>query len=137
MTKPRQTTLQIDRQIIVEEFAALDREVENYRPRIQRYEKLRQLILDWYPDVAPEEEITVPGVQCDILITSRDNVRSVSMEGKSKLFKLWGPRGFLTKCSVMLKSLPDPKDPESLYTVQALTGPRHLHVMIREVKTST
>jgi hypothetical protein len=119
------------RQIIVEEYAALDREIENYRPRLQRHEKLRQLILDWYPHVDPNLEITVPGISCEILISARDIVRSITPEGKTALYKLWGLQGFIAKAHIFLKLLPDPKDPEQLYTVQALTGPRHLHVVAK------
>ena len=119
------------RQRLMEEFAALDREIENYRPRIQRHEKLRLLILDWHKDVPPDEEVTVPGLSCDILITARDNVRGVTLEGKQKLFRLWGPKAFIARAHVLLKALPDPRDEEGLYTKQALTGPRHLHVMHR------
>lgn len=119
------------RQKLIQEYIALDREVQDFKPRIYRHEKLRQLILDWYPSVSPEEEITVQAENCDIVISSRDKVRSVSAEGKKKLWKLWGPRDFIAKCHVHLKSLPDPDDREGLYTQQAYTGPRHLHVMTR------
>jgi hypothetical protein len=70
-------------------------------------------------------------LSCDVLISARDNVRSVTMAGKQKLFRLWGPKSFIAKATVLLKNLPDPKDEEALYTIQALTGPRHLHVMTR------
>jgi hypothetical protein len=116
---------------LIEEFASLDREIENYLPRIQRHQKLRQLILDWHKDALPEEEITVAGATCDILISSRDKIRTVTPEGKRKLFRLWGPKAFIARSQVLLKALPDPKDEDGLYTEQALTGPRHLHVMAR------
>jgi len=119
------------RQALVEEYARLDQEVESFKPRLQRHEKLRQLILDWHGNLAPEAEATVPGETCDIIITSRDRVRTVTLDGKQKLFKLWGTRGFIAKSLVLLKSLPDPKDEMSLYSQQALTGPRHLHVVAR------
>lgn len=119
------------RQKLIEEYITLHREVEDFKPRLYRFEKLRQLILDWYPSVSPEEEITLSGEICDILISSRDKVRSVTPEGKKKLFKLWGPHGFVAKAVVLLKSLPDPTDREGMYTQQAYTGPRHLHVVTR------
>jgi len=119
------------RQRLVEEFALLDREIDLIKPRVFRYEKLRRLILDWYPDLTPEQEATAPGITCDILISSRDKVRQVTEDGKKKLFKLWGPRSFIAKCLVHLKDLPDPKDDDGLYTVQALAGPRHLHVIAK------
>jgi hypothetical protein len=119
------------RQKLIEEFAALDREIGDLKPKLLRHEKLRQLILEWYPDVEGEEEITVSGVSCDILISSRDRLRTVSLEGKKKLYKLWGAQHFIARAHVLLKSLPDPKDESGLYTVQAPTGPRHLHVVAR------
>jgi len=120
------------RQKLVQEFAELDREIDLIKPRLFRHQKIRQLILSWLPsDLAPEEEATVPGITCDILISSRDKVRQVTEDGRKKLFKLWGPRSFIAKCLVHLKDLPDPKDDDGLYTVQALAGPRHLHVIAK------
>lgn len=128
MKQPGQSN---QRQRLVDEFAALDRQVNEFKPKIFRHEKLRKLILDWYPGVAAEEEFTVPGISCDVLISARDQIRSVTTEGKRKLFKLWGERGFIAKSTVFLASLPDPKDEKGLYTVQSMTGPRHLHVIAR------
>jgi len=115
----------------VEEFAALDVEIESYLPRIRRHEKLRHLILDWHKDLDPEQERMVPGLTCDILISARDKMRSVTVDGKNRLFRLWGPKSFIAKATLLLKVLPDPEDKEGLYTVQDLTGPRHLHVVRR------
>jgi hypothetical protein len=116
---------------LIEEFAALDQEISNFKPKLFRHGKLRELILDWYPAANPEEEITVPGVNCDILISARDKVRSVTHIGRQKLYRLWGSREFVAKAIVLLKSLPDPQDEAGLYTVQALTGPRHLRVVAK------
>jgi hypothetical protein len=114
---------------LIEEYAALDQEITNFKPRLFRHGKLRELILDWYPAAAPEEEITIPGINCDILISARDKVRAVTEEGKKQLYRLWGAKDFIAKSQVLLKSLPDPKDEAGLYTVQALSGPRHLRVV--------
>ena len=119
------------RQKLLEEYARLDREIESLRPKLLRHEKLREVILEWYRQVPGEEEITVPGITCDVLITARDRMRAVSLEGRKKLFKLWGAREFVAKVHVYLKSLPDPEDELGLYTVQARTGPRHLHCVAR------
>lgn len=116
---------------LVEEFAALEQTVSNFKPTLFRHAKLRELILDWFPHSAPEDEILVSGVNCDIVITSRDKVRAVTPEGKQKLYRLWGSREFIARANVLLKSLPDPKDEKGEYTVQALTGPRHLRVIAK------
>lgn len=121
---------------LIEEYAALDREVQDFKPRLLRHEKLRGLILEWYPNVDGEDEITVPGSTCDILISGRDQMRTVTLEGKKKLFQLWGSKGFIARAHVLLKSLPDPEDATGLYTVQSMTGPRHLHVIARVVKAA-
>ena len=126
---------QNQRKKLVEEFARVDAEVNLFKPVLSRHEKLRTLILDWYPDLPPEEEQLVTGQNHDIIISSRDQMRTVTDEGKQKLFKLWGPRGFIAKSTVFLKSLPDPKDELSLYSLKALTGPRHLTVRVREAAT--
>jgi hypothetical protein len=117
---------------LIEEFAVLDRQVRNFRPLALRHEKLRNLFLDWHSALPPEEEAILKGKSCDIIVSSRDQVRSVTLAGKKKLFKLWGTQGFVARANVLLKSLPDPKDELSLYTVKALTGPRHLTVIDRE-----
>jgi hypothetical protein len=119
------------RQKLIEEFAALDHEVSNFKPKLFRHQKLRELILDWHGGADPEEEITVTGANCDILISARDQIRAVTNEGKQKLYRLWGSREFIARAAVLLKSLPDPKDEAGLYTVQALTGPRHLRVIAK------
>jgi len=116
---------------LIDEYAALDREVTEFKAKIFRHQKLRELILDWYPGSSPEEEITVPGANYDIVISARDKIRAVTEAGKQKLFRLWGSREFVARAAVLLKSLPDPKDEAGLYTVQALTGPRHLRVVAK------
>ncbi len=50
---------------IVEEFGALDREVRNFKPRLLRHEKLRNLIIEWFSTLEPGEEATLPGKTCD------------------------------------------------------------------------
>ncbi len=131
-TKPQPAAAQWNQRAkLIEEFAALDEQVSNFKPVIFRHQKLREVILDWYPHSAPEDEITVPGINCDILISSRDRIRSVTAEGKTKLYRLWGAKDFVARAVVLLKSLPDPKDEAGLYTVQALTGPRHLRVIAK------
>jgi hypothetical protein len=117
---------------LIEEYATLDRAVRNFKPLALRHEKLRNLILEWHSAVRPEDEATLRGKSCDIIISSRDKVRSVTLAGRKALYKLWGPRDFIARSVVLLKSLPDPKDESSLYTVQAPTGPRHLQVIDRE-----
>ena len=114
---------------IIEEFALIDREVRNFKPRLLRHEKLRNLILEWHADLPPEEDCTIKGKTCDIILSSRDRVRSVTLNGRKALYKLWGARNFIAKSTMLLKFLPDPKDELGLYTVQALTGPRHLQVV--------
>lgn len=116
---------------MVEEFAALDREIANFKHKLSRHEKLRSYILEWNKDLAPDQERTIQSKTCDIIITSRDLMKSVTVEGKKALFKLWGRDSFIAKANVLLKMLPDPEDPDDLYTVQASTGPRHLRVVER------
>lgn len=131
-TKPQPAAAQWNQRAkLIEEYAALDQEVSNFKPTMFRHHKLRQLILDWFPHSSPEEEITVPGINCDILISSRDRIRSVTSEGKQKLYRLWGAKDFVARSQVLLKSLPDPKDEAGLYTEQSLTGPRHLRVIAK------
>src|SRR5262245_59390075 len=103
------------RQKLVEEYIALDREVEAFKPTRLRHEKLREIILNWYPGVAGDQEIAITGGSSNILISARDRMRVVTDEGKRKLFKLWGQRDFIAKCVMHLKYLPDPEDEEALF----------------------
>ena len=120
------------RKKLVEEYARLDSQVNAFKPVLSRYEKLRGYILDWYPNLAPESEELAQGDTHDILISSRDQMRTVTAEGKTKLWKLWGTRTFIARCTMHLKVLPDPADELGLYSQKALTGPRHLFVRVRE-----
>src|SRR5262252_4144588 len=104
---------------MVEEFIALDREVQAFKPQLLRHEKLRSLILDWYPQAAGDEEFVVPGISTDVVVSARDCMRTVTQAGRQKLLKLWGQKGFLEKSHVFLKHLPDPEDRKGLYTEQA------------------
>jgi hypothetical protein len=134
VARPKKTTVDAQwnqRLKLVEEYAVLDAQIQSVKPYILRHDKLRKLILDWYPDVPAEEEIRVPGRTSDIVISSRDKIRSVTAKGKRALLKLWGAERFLARSVVLLKSLPNPEDDEGLYTVSALTGPRHLYVMAK------
>jgi len=119
------------RQKLVNEYIALDQEIDAIRPKLLRHEKLREIILDWYRHVPGEEEITVPGGTYDILVSSRDRLRVVTAEGKAKLYRLWGSKAFIAKAHMYLKALPDPKDEAGLYTVQTSIGSRHLRVASR------
>lgn len=121
---------------LIDEFIALDRQVDDFKPIQFRHSKLRELILEWHPGLAPEDEAMIPGTTYDILISSRDKLRSVTAAGKEKLFKKWGAKGFVAKATVLLKLLPDPKDELGLYTQTTLSGPRHLHVIAKGQKAA-
>lgn len=121
---------------LIEEYATLDQEMRNFKARELRHRKLRELILSWYPGVPAEEEALASGINFDIVVSARDRMRSVTAEGKQKLFKLWGTKEFLAKSVITLKSLPDPEDALGLYTVQSNTGPRHLRVVAKAQATA-
>ena len=120
---------------VVDEYAALDAELARLRPVITRHEKLRELILGWYPNLPAEAGTTVDGSDATVVITPRDNERKVTSDGKIRLQKLWGPRTFADKCIVYLKNLPDPEDHEGLYTELNCTGPRHLKAFPRMTRS--
>lgn len=126
----------IQRLKLIDEFIDLDRQVDDFRPLQTRHQKLRELILDWHPNLAPEDEALISGSNRDILISSRDKLRKVTAAGKLKLFKKWGAKGFVARAEVLLRSLPDPKDELGLYTQTTLSGPRHLHVVTQRQKTA-
>jgi hypothetical protein len=116
---------------LIDEFIQLDEVIDNFKPVIFRHGKLRSLILEWYRELNADEQAIIAGTDHDILISCRDRIRSVTIEGRQKLFAKWGQRKFIATAVVLLKSLPDPTDPLNLYTEQTLSGPRHLHVVAK------
>lgn len=130
LTDPRLS----QRQRLVDEWIALEREVDAFKPRQFRHEKIRRLILDWYPELEVDQETIAEGTDFDILITAKDRSRSVTPAGKAKLFKRWGRNEYIARSTVQLKNLPDPKDELGLYTEEELKGPRHLHVVAKGIK---
>lgn len=117
------------RRKLIDEFINLDAEVDAFKHKQFRHSKLRELILGWYPHLAPEEEARLAGTEWDILISSKDRIRKVTLAGKQRLFKEWGRQEFIAQAVVLLKSLPDSRDEEGKYSMQSLSGPRHLHVI--------
>jgi hypothetical protein len=120
---------------LVEEFVLLDKQVRDFKPSSLRHAKLRELIIGWYPKLPPGDEITAQGLTADVVISARDHVRSVTLEGRRKLFKLWGARSFIERAYVYMKSLPDPLDENRLYSSPAPSGPRHLRVISKARQT--
>jgi hypothetical protein len=116
---------------LVDEFIQLEEIIDNFKPQIFRHGKLRSLILEWYHELNADEQAIVAGTDHDIVISCRDRIRSVTIEGRQKLFQKWGQRKFIATAVVLLKSLPDPTDPLNLYSEQTLSGPRHLHVVAK------
>jgi hypothetical protein len=115
------------------DLARLDAE-HHYESRKRRKEALREVILGWHKDLPADEEAIEHGVEWDLPISACDDQRVVSIAGKTKLEKLWGRVKFRELCNVILKLLPDPKDPKGLYTIHARTGPRHIRKPLPALK---
>jgi hypothetical protein len=112
----------------VDRYAELDGLVERFKPTRIEHECLRAVLLpgDEFPGDA---DAVAHGVTMDVLITMRDNARTVTPQGKRKFLKMLGATEFLKRCTLALKQLPDPKDPTNLFSIQDRTGPRHLTVV--------
>jgi hypothetical protein len=109
---------------VVRQWKQLRGELDVFQPRLNRLYELRGAILGWYPTLAGSESLvlTTEGIR----ISECDNQSTVTSQGKKKLIKLWGMTEFLSRVSLALKQLPDPKDPQRLYTSVERTGPRHI-----------
>jgi hypothetical protein len=83
---------------VVDEYYKLDAQVKAFAPIKNRHEKLRGIILSWFPDeVLPaNQDSSVSGIEGRVLIGPR------SMEHKPmnvrKIFKLVGPAAFFDAC---------------------------------------
>lgn len=114
---------------IIDEFGKLDAEIAAFKPKLQRHQELRETILAWHQALPAAQSAEEAGKTCKVLVMPRDNERVITVEGKRKLYRLWGASDFLERCKIALKQLPDPKDPGGKYTAQERTGPRHLKVI--------
>jgi hypothetical protein len=114
------------RRASVDRYARLDGAIVAFKATVAEHRDLREEILGWYPDLAPEADATAPGAVFDVVVTARDNEREVTPQGMRKLSKMLGLTEFFRRCRYPLKQLPDAKDPANLYTMQERTGPRHL-----------
>jgi hypothetical protein len=112
-------------------WLVLEAELTPLGPKIKEQAELRKKILKRFPNLAPHLADTVNGTEADIWISPCDNARKITVAGKKALHKLWGLRLFRLNASFTLEQLPDPKDPQGLYTVQERTGPRHLKALPR------
>jgi hypothetical protein len=110
----------------VDDYVRLDGKITAFKPILNEHRAAREEILGWYPELLGSESVTAPGALFDVLVTARDNERSVTPLGKRKLSKMLGLPEFFRRCAFPLKHLPDPTDPYSLFSEQLRTGPRHL-----------
>jgi hypothetical protein len=120
-----------ERAAVVDKFARLEAELAPWRAKLKQRDDIRVQILSWYPSLAGDASVIVPGNICSLEITQCDRLTTVTLEGKKKLVKLWGLPGFLGRALITLTRLDAdiPKLQQGEYTETARIGPRHLRIV--------
>lgn len=110
-----------DRASIVDEYGELCRELDAFKPKIDRKEALGREIRGWYDSASPHVAYIETGSNFEVQISPRSNERKVT--SWSKVFKILGKVEFLKWATITLKDL----DP--------LIPPHLKHEVIREEQT--
>jgi hypothetical protein len=114
------------RESLVDEYYRLDVQVRTFAPIRARHEKLREIMLGWFPDLPADQPTSVSGDEGLVLIGERGFERKPG--NMRKVYKLFGAVKFFAACTISIKAmvaeLGEAKATELLVLQQ--TGPRKL-----------
>src|SRR5262252_5970955 len=121
---------------LVDEFGELDRQIQLFKPTIERHDKIKSIIKSWYSDAAPDTTDVVRGNVYEIQVGARERERTWrEMSAVSKA--VGGPKAFLEIASVAIKSVENligkAKTDELL--VESPTGARRIKSVLRSAST--
>jgi len=122
---------------LIDEFGALDAELEALKPKKERHEYLRKQILSWYEDEPVDQAFAPEGNLYVVAITERASERSYKPTAMRRLSKYLGG-AFYSLCSLTLKNF-DANVPEGdrhRFVDQAQTGARRLKAIAKSKKPS-
>lgn len=102
----KQAALQLEashRQTIYEEFGPLDAEVQLFKPKISRHEKLRNEITAWHEGEAADKTFAIAAGGFTIQVGEKTNERRILSMGKLYRKMGLGLLKFLDRCKMDLK----------------------------------
>ncbi len=120
---------------LIDEFGALDSELEALKPKKDRHEFLRKQILSWYENEPADQAFAPEGESYVIAITERANERSYKPTAMRRLSKYLGG-AFYSLCSLTLKNF-DANVPEGerhRFVEEAQTGARKVKAIAKTKK---
>jgi hypothetical protein len=121
-----------ERRRIVDEFGALNAELEPIRPKQRRFDCLAKTIRSWYADLPGNQSYTLEGDKFVVIISPKENKRRIL--DMTAVWKLLGVKRFLAFCSFSLDALEanaTATEVSKLVTSDQ-TGPRSLSVAAKE-----
>ena len=117
---------------LYDEFGELDRQIQAFKPVLDRYEKLKAQIKAEAEEYPADQDFTISGKLYDLQISAKANERKiVSMR---RVYKAVGSlKGFLEICTVALKALEEKlgKDAVAGLVEEGRTGSRRIKAVAR------
>jgi hypothetical protein len=118
-----------DRQALIDEFGALQNQVERFKPTRDRYEETRKTIVSWYEKAPGAQPFLEEGTQFMLKVSACTNERTV--KSMPKLFRILGLETFLKLCKFPLAAVDAavPKMRHAEFLVESQTGPRKIEAV--------
>jgi len=89
---------------LIDEFGELDRQIQLFKPTIDRHDKIKQIIKSWYIDAAPETTDVIRGNVYEIQVGAKETERA--WDSIAKVAKaIGGPKALYEICSVTIKAV--------------------------------
>ena len=116
----------LERAAIVDRFCRLDAQVKAFSPTKFEHERLRKLILSWYPELSGDQTAEISGVQYHLLIGMAQEQQYIP--SMPALYRRMKVMRFLELCSMTIKNVfAELGEIEACkYLGRARTGPRTL-----------
>lgn len=117
---------------LIDEYGELDRQIQQFKPVLDRHEKIKQIIKSWYVDRAPEATDVIHGRVYEIQIGAREKERT--WESMAKVVKaIGGPKVLMGICAVAIKSVEDliGKTKTEDLLIERQTGSRRIKAILR------
>jgi hypothetical protein len=116
------------REQLIDEFGALDRELQEFAPKQKRYKQLQDTIRSWYEDFPAERPDTLTGAHYIIQVGARTKERFFSLKTKAKIFTMLGKAKAVELFSITLKAVEEALGKPALEELvsEAYSGSRKL-----------
>jgi hypothetical protein len=97
---------------IVDEYGALDRDVQAFSPKLRRHKELGSVIRSWFDTSDPEREYLAEGALYNVQVSACANERQVT--SWPRVYRILGKTRFLELARITLKLL-ERNIPEELH----------------------